>query len=290
MAAPGLTGEVKSISDFIGQIKNLPALADGFYTFRGEANISWPMSPGIMRTGNENLYENERNATRDLVSVHPNEFIHDETMFDRLVRMQHFGLPTRLMDVTANPLVALFNATEEFTDSAGTPFDGRVYHIMIPNNRRKYYDSDSVSCTSNLCNMTSSEKDLLHKNRLKSVAEFNEPITMPASDRLLQFIRTEKPSFRPIIKGRELDMIWYVIPKLSNRRIIAQNGAFLIFGLTKNLKRVPSVDALQFRWLSVPHLLKKPIRDELATLGITESALFPEIDKAAKLIVRRYTT
>nr|WP_257627200.1 FRG domain-containing protein [Enterobacter roggenkampii] len=24
-------------------------------------------------------------------------------MFDRLVRMQHFGLPTRLLDVTSNP-------------------------------------------------------------------------------------------------------------------------------------------------------------------------------------------
>jgi hypothetical protein len=29
-------------------------------------------------------------------------------MFDKLVRMQHFGLPTRLLDVSLNALVALY--------------------------------------------------------------------------------------------------------------------------------------------------------------------------------------
>ncbi|MBW4236742.1 FRG domain-containing protein [Enterobacter roggenkampii] len=49
------------------------------------------------------MYASEDLAVRDIVSLHPNEFSSDKTMFDRLVRMQHFGLPTRLLDVTSNP-------------------------------------------------------------------------------------------------------------------------------------------------------------------------------------------
>ncbi|AYO82205.1 FRG domain-containing protein [Methylobacterium brachiatum] len=288
MAVPGRTGEISSVTDFIDKIKTLTPISDGFYTFRGEANANWPMGPGIMRVGNENLLANERNAIRDLVSVHPNEFLPDQSMFDRLVRMQHFGLPTRLMDVTANPLVALFNATEEHIDTSGNPTDGKVLYIAIPNDRRKYYDSDTISCLSNLANMSPDEKAEILRNYKKEVEFFNDPERVPSADRLLQFIRAEKPSFRPIIRAYELNMTWYVVPKLSNRRIIAQNGAFLIFGLTKNLWRPTKYIALVFRWLSVPHSIKGTIRSDLATLGITESALFPEIDKAAKLVARRY--
>ena len=64
--------------------------------------------PGIFRPEFNGLLEDEKRVVRKMISVQPHEFASDETMFDKLVRMQHFGLPTRLLDVSRNALVALF--------------------------------------------------------------------------------------------------------------------------------------------------------------------------------------
>jgi hypothetical protein len=71
-------------------------------------------------------------------------------MFDRLVRMQHFGFPTRLMDVSLNPLAALYFATNPRPKDESS--DGVVTAFAVPRNREKYYDSDAVSCIASLAN------------------------------------------------------------------------------------------------------------------------------------------
>ena len=93
---------------------------------------------------------------RKLISVQPHEFASDETMFDKLVRMQHFGPPTRLLDVSRNAMVALFFATDPGPDGS-RPSDGMVTAFAIPPELESYYDRDSVSCIANLANMTSGE-------------------------------------------------------------------------------------------------------------------------------------
>ncbi len=216
-------------------------------------------------------------------------------MFDKLVRMQHYGLPTRLLDVSRNALVALFFATDPGPDGGSEPTDGRVTAFAIPQELEKYYDSDSVSCIANLANMTSGEKakiyrlteSLIEQPEKERIASFNEDDVIK---RLLQFIRAEKPYFQPIMKPLDLFVPYYVHPKMSNRRILAQSGAFILYGIDPfPSKKIIIPDKIEETHFRVPWKVKKPIRNALDNLGINESTLYPEIDKAAARIKNSYS-
>jgi hypothetical protein len=125
----------------------------------------------------------------------------------------------------------------------------------------------------------------VQRSTLLPLRAFNDDVK--AVDRLLQFIRVEKPHFRAEIASVDLVRPYYVIPKMSNRRIIAQSGAFIIWGLSSNggidFKKDITAD-----YIVIPQASKALIRTELDGLGINESTLFPEIDRAASYITKRY--
>jgi hypothetical protein len=140
--------------------------------------------------------------------------------------------------------------------------------------------------------MTADEKLEIDRAReaLKSVSDerriqaFNQQVVL---ERLHQFIRSEKAYFLPIIDPIDLYQPYFVHPKMSNRRILAQTGAFIIHGL-KPPKRMFFPQKIGETEFIVPAGAKRPIRQSLESLGINESTLFPEIDKAADRIKNQY--
>lgn len=263
-----------------------------FKCYRGQRDAIWPNIPGLFRSDLTSLADSEKRAVRDLVSVHPGEFAPDETMFDRLVRMQHFGLPTRLMDVSQNPLVALYFATDP--GAPGEECDGVVTAFAVPEEREKYFDSDAISCLANLANMTAAEKAEIVKIRQDRVvgtkrdAEIARVNGEPVYQRLHQFIRAEKPHFLPIIDPIDLFKPYYVHPKMSNRRILSQAGGFIIHGLTPTKKINFAHQIVETKFV-IPKNAKAPLRKALELLGISDSTLFPELDRAANRIKARYS-
>lgn len=277
------TKRIASVSDFVEYVMDWTREGQRPVAFRGQRYEGWKTEPRIFRD-DVGLYKHEKSAVRDIVSVHPQEFYADQTMFDRLVRMQHFELPTRLLDVTLNPLVALYFATAEYNDDDGHQQDGKVQALFLPENRQRYYDSDRVACMANLANLTFEEKLALGRAYKKSKEEFNSD---EATNRLLWFVRQEKPAFTANIIQTDLELPVFVKPKMSNRRIIAQSGAFILYGT----KRARAADTdLRLTRVIIPAAAKSEMRTQLERLGIHASALFPEIDKAAEFIVRRYAS
>ena len=162
--------------------------------------------------------------------------------------------------------------------------NGLVLSFDGPNNRKKYFDSDAVSCKANLSNLTSNEKDTIANSSARTIVEFNQ---LKPVRRLVQFIKSEKPCFLSEIVRTDLHKPYLVIPKMRNRRIIAQHGAFIIFGLDRELGPTYSRD-IKARRIVVAKEAKADIRHERFKLGIHAGILFPEIDRSANQIMRRF--
>lgn len=276
--------DINSVEDALSVTSAIKLTRGEFAVYRGQVT-SKILRPKVFRLAR--WFRHERDMVRELISTHPQEFSSDALMLDRLVRMQHYGLPTRLLDVTHNFLAALHFATGMDTDDPTS--DGAVYVIRGNAALRKYFDSDSVSLVTNLSNLSEEEKWDLHDTSPDNATpieddDFNR---YPPVDRLLQFVRDEKPYFRSRAVKADLFKTYLVVPKKNNPRIIAQSGAFLVFGLVGR-DRNTNLDSYQITRHRVRNANKVPIRAALEGLGINESSLFPEIDKAASRIAEQF--
>lgn len=136
--------KIGTISTFLEGLKKLAADDRKLLYFRGHSKRSYKLEPSIYR--NSGWVANEAEMFKDLILRCPNEFLDGLTTFQCLVKMQHYGLPTRLLDITSNPLVALFFACETHDKDD----DGEVVVFGYTIDQVKYYDSDTVSVVANL--------------------------------------------------------------------------------------------------------------------------------------------
>jgi hypothetical protein len=228
------------------------------FAFRGLSRAEHSLSSSLARLGRgrADLRRIEMALLRNFRKYAHTEGVHADSIWDWLALGQHRGLPTRLLDWTYSPLVALHFATEQ-------PLD---------------YDHDGVVCC---VNFVEANKRL--PARLKRILESEGSQTLTVE--MLSRFQTLR-AFDAL--AREPFLV-FLEPPAVDRRILNQ---FALCSLMSSptadfdewLRRHPEL----CRRVVVPARLKWEIRDKLDQANINERILFPDLDGLSRWLTRYY--
>ncbi|MEK4568722.1 FRG domain-containing protein [Bacillus sp. FSL K6-3458] len=235
--------------------------------YRGQLSQYVSISSSISR--DDGFMMNEAKIYLDSVKIMPNEFEHLNEPIDYLAKMQHYNIPTRLIDLTVDPLVALFFAVENVDD----PNDGLVY---VFNTKGLMKDSKHVRLLSLLAKIV----DYSHSNIQKEYEEhYGEKITV---FEIIEY--STKPAF--IRYGQSQDS--------TNIRINKQKGTFAICcsevlsDHTLMKKVMPLESGIEALTIRIPYEYKKLVKEELDNIEINKAFIYPELPSVGDYVREKY--
>ena len=227
------------------------------FAFRGMSDAAHDLRTSLMRLGGS--YEHlERPLLRTFRRYAQSDAVPGDSVWNWLAVAQHHGLPTRLMDWTYSPFVALHFATHNLDLYHR---DGVVW--MIDYVRSKQYLPDTLQQI-----LDDEAADVFTAEMLAQSAE-----TLASFDRL---------SDQPFAA-------FFEPPSLSNR-IINQYALFsLLSSPTTRFDDWLAQRPELVRKIIIPADLKWEIRDKLDQANITERVLFPGLDGLSRWLKRYYS-
>ena len=260
--------ETTSLGQYLKQIdRYLQCYPNGVF-FRGE-NADYPSrkpsigrDPGYLKH-EYNLFSDTAEEQSDIKRI--------EEPIIALAKMQHYNVPTRLLDMTLNPLYALHFACEGRDDQPGYVF------LYVPSYLSKKYNSAEVRALALFaCSNCQTLNDLvvLYNEKYKtSITEedmkhwLEEPIFVQFSDEMCK----------------------------ENERMTAQRGTIVICGTDPYKFPEHTINGIDSfppaLTLRIPVEFKASIRQQLKeTYEISSHSAYPEIHETGKRLREEYST
>ena len=290
---------VTGVSSFLNYFENVASQYDSdvVYYFRGESKVGWDLRPSVMRpapnTKDYFLRPREGRMLTELLSRRPEEFANANSALSQWVIAQHHGLKTRFLDITSDPLVALFNAS---TDENNRHVAGVVHIFAVPRWLVKPYDDTAASVIANFAKLNRTDQNTLLTKTGTQMQEQDPDVLIGGSYRepirqLFRLIREEKPWFEEgMVDVRDLFQVFAVQPQQSIERIRAQSGAFLVsafherFERDEVLKWNSDTPIYAHYTITIPPNRKDRVVADLHLLRVTRERLFPGLDSSANAI------
>jgi hypothetical protein len=211
--------------------------------FRGQSNALKPLVPSLARLPGDWLGREFillKRFQQNAVALLPP---HDRTLWDWLLLMQHYGVPTRLLDWTENPLAALYFAVLD------NPADDGIVWVLDPVGLNQAANITLPTNDIPVLGMDTAELESYSPEYVNSTSTRKGPVA--------------------------------VLARRMFPRLVAQSGVFTI--THKDATPIETIRNGKFVGrIRVPKTAKAAIANELRNVGINKLALFPELDSVAE--------
>lgn len=239
--------DIASIGDLLDKLQTHIGSYKGPIWYRGHSNLAWNLEPKLMRVADrppETYYLNKFKQDASIILNH-----RPKSEFEWLFLMQHYGVPTRLLDWTESPLVGLYFSLVTHPEESG------VLWVLLP-------------CDLNL------------KSNYRPDFEFEIPSFED------EHMKGYVPSTIAGESKSKLLPMAAIAPR-NSPRMQAQQGVFTISHRENILINHAGADGSEkkhiWRYIIKPES-KARLQKELALLGITKFQLFPELESLAHKI------
>jgi hypothetical protein len=254
--------------------------------------LSVPAAPSLFR--DDKYIQNEHVIFNEAIRCYPQEFSASETTFERLTRMAHFGLPTRLLDVSPRLATAIGMASLPSPSDDKEKFftwNGFIRVYRVNKEKIKYSTSDTIVALSNLARIKPENIDVANLGYLayeckNERAGFYWEEGSDVSEKLMSDIKK----------------VWCVRPVNNNVRIQAQRGEFFIFGCGDKKEKISASftetdyynkdvatnGIAEIGIITLTPSLKREVKEMAEILDVTEDRLYPDFGRFHNVIKERF--
>ncbi|HVY48664.1 MAG TPA: FRG domain-containing protein [Minicystis sp.] len=223
--------------------------------FRGVASAEYRLDTALARLGGD-FSRMEGHLLRNFKKYARAAVRHD-SFWNWVSLAQHHGLPTRLLDWTYSPFVAMHFATVDLElfdeDAAIWCVDFVESHALLPARLRHALD-----------------------------AEGSDVFTVEMLDR-------ELPSLHELDRKVQAGLVLFFEPPSLDDRIVNQHALFSVQAdVRTSLDPWLSQNPALARKVVIPKELKWEVRDKLDQANVTERVLFPGLDGLSSWLSRHY--